>query len=49
MTLRREPDLVHGFVNAVGLGGRSREAMAEIASALRAGLAPAGRARGQHR
>ena len=24
VTLRREPDLVHGFINAVGLGGRSR-------------------------
>ena len=40
-TLRRERDLVHGFVNAVGLGGRAREAMAEIATAIRAGLAAA--------
>jgi acetyl esterase len=39
VTLRREPDLVHGFVNAVGLGGRSREAVGEIAAAIRAGLA----------
>jgi acetyl esterase len=37
-TLRREPDLVHGFINAVGLGGRPREAMAEIAASIRAGL-----------
>jgi acetyl esterase len=40
-TLRRESDLVHGFVNAVGLGGRAREAMAGIAAAIRAGLTPA--------
>ena len=33
---------MHGFVNAVGLGGRAREATAAIAAALRAGLAPAG-------
>jgi acetyl esterase len=39
VTLRREPDLVHGFINAVGLGGRSREAGEPIAAALRAGLA----------
>lgn len=38
-TLQREPDLVHGFINAVGLGGRSREAATSIAAALRAGLA----------
>ena len=38
MTLRREPDLVHGFINAVGLGGRSREAMDGVAAAIRAGL-----------
>lgn len=37
-TLRREPDLVHGFINAVGLGGRSREAADAIAAKLRAGL-----------
>jgi len=37
-TLRREPDLVHGFVNAVGLGGRAREATAAIAVAIREGL-----------
>ncbi len=42
VTLKREPDLVHGFINAVGLGGRSREAVGEIAAAIRTGLlAPA--------
>ena len=39
-TLRREPDLVHGFINAVGLGGRAREAVGAIAAAISAGLAP---------
>ncbi len=29
-TLRRERDLVHGFVNAVGLGGRARDATARL-------------------
>jgi len=38
-TLRRESDLVHGFVNAVGLGGRAREATARVAAAIREGLA----------
>jgi len=38
VTLRREPDLVHGFINAVGLGGRSHEAMTAIATAIREGL-----------
>ncbi len=42
VTVRRESDLVHGFVNAVGLGGRARQATAALADALRAGLAPAG-------
>ncbi len=37
-TLRRESDMVHGFVNAVGLGGRPREATAEIAAAIGDGL-----------
>ncbi len=41
ITLRRERDLVHGFVNAVGLGGRAREATAEIAAAIRTGLTAA--------
>ena len=40
VTLRRESDLVHGFINVVGLGGRAREAMDPIAAALRHGLAP---------
>ena len=26
VTLKREPDLVHGFINAVGLSARAREA-----------------------
>jgi acetyl esterase len=38
VALKREPDLVHGFINAVGLGGRSREALGEIAAAIRRGL-----------
>ena len=38
VTLRREPDLVHGFINAVGLGGRSRQACETIAAAIREGL-----------
>ena len=38
VTLRREPDLVHGFVNAVGLGGRAAEAAGAFATALRDGL-----------
>ena len=37
--LRREPDLVHGFINAVGLGGRAREATHAIATALRNAVA----------
>ena len=39
VALRRHADFVHAAVNAVGLGGRSREMMLEIASALRVGLA----------
>lgn len=35
---RCQEDLVHGFVNFTGLGGRFREAMAEAAATLRAGL-----------
>jgi acetyl esterase len=38
VTLRRESDLVHGFINAVGLGGRSREAVTAVAAAIREGL-----------
>ncbi len=45
--LRREPDLVHGFVNAVGLGGRAREAMDGIAAEMREGLARAGAGTGE--
>jgi acetyl esterase len=45
VTLRREPDLVHGFVNAVGLGGRAAEAAGAFATALRAGLRGAAGAR----
>ena len=33
-----QPDLVHGFVNMIGLTARCREAVAEAAGALRAGL-----------
>ncbi|MGI9019103.1 MAG: alpha/beta hydrolase [Solirubrobacterales bacterium] len=39
VTQRREADLVHGFINAVGLGGRAEEAMGEAAAAMRKGLA----------
>jgi acetyl esterase len=38
-TLRREPDLVHGFINAVGVSPRAREAVGAIAAAIRAGVA----------
>ena len=38
VTVKRERDLVHGFINAVGLGGRSREALGEVVAAIRAGL-----------
>jgi acetyl esterase len=38
VALRRQDDFIHAFVNAVGIGGRSREATLEIASALRLGL-----------
>jgi acetyl esterase len=37
-TLRREPDLIHGFINAVGVSSRARDAVAPIAAAIRAGL-----------
>ena len=39
-TLRRHPDLVHGFATALGVGRRPRQAVAEAAAALRAALAP---------
>jgi acetyl esterase len=37
-TLRREPDLVHGFINAVGVSARAREAVGKIAAAIRSGV-----------
>ncbi|HEY3263478.1 MAG TPA: alpha/beta hydrolase fold domain-containing protein [Pseudonocardiaceae bacterium] len=39
VVLRRFDDLYHGFANAVGIGRRGREAMLEIAGALRVGVA----------
>jgi len=44
VALRRQADLIHGFASLVELGGRFREALAEAAGALQAGLAmrPAG-------
>ena len=38
-TLLRYPDQIHGFLNAVGVGRRSRAAVAEIAAHLKAALA----------
>lgn len=35
----RQPDLIHGFANLLGLGGRFREAVLEAAAVLRTGLA----------
>ena len=37
--LRREPDLMHGFANLLGISVRCREAVAQAAGALRVGLA----------
>jgi acetyl esterase len=37
--LSRQPDLIHGYVNFLGVGRRFREATAEAAGALRLGLA----------
>ena len=42
---RCESDLVHGFINAVGLGGRAREAMDDVAAAMRESLSAAEGAR----
>jgi len=42
VALRRFDDLYHGFANAVGIGRGGREAMLEIAGALRVGLAIGG-------
>jgi len=39
VTLRREPDLMHGFANLLGISVRCREAVAQAAGALRVGLA----------
>ena len=38
-TLRREPDLIHAFINGVGLGGRVAEATARSPRRSRVGLA----------
>jgi acetyl esterase len=38
VVLRRQEDLIHGFANMFGLGGRFAEALAEAAGALRMGL-----------
>jgi acetyl esterase/lipase len=46
-TLKREPDLVHGFINAVGVSSRAREAVGSIAEAIRSGLAPGSTSRSQ--
>jgi acetyl esterase len=40
VALNRESDLIHGFVNFLGVGRRFREATAEAAGALRLGLSP---------
>ncbi|HWD07214.1 MAG TPA: alpha/beta hydrolase [Amycolatopsis sp.] len=39
VALSRQPDLIHGFLNFTGVGTRFREAVAELAGALRLGLA----------
>jgi acetyl esterase len=39
VALRRHPGLIHGYASFADLGGRSREALAEAAGALRTGLA----------
>jgi acetyl esterase len=40
VALSRQPDLIHGYINFIGVGQRFREATAEAAGALRLGLAP---------
>lgn len=40
VALSRQPDLIHGYINFLGVGQRFREATAEAAGALRLGLAP---------
>ncbi|GAA3559260.1 alpha/beta hydrolase [Amycolatopsis ultiminotia] len=39
VALSRQSDLIHGFLNFTGIGSRFREAVAELAGALRQGLA----------
>jgi acetyl esterase len=41
VALRRHDDLIHGFINFTGVGTRFREALAEMAGALRIALATA--------
>ncbi len=38
VTLRREPDLIHGFASMLGISVRCREALAQAAGALQSGL-----------
>jgi len=42
VALSRQPDLIHGYVNFLGVGTRFREAAAEAAGALRVGLSVSG-------
>jgi acetyl esterase len=46
VALRRHTGLIHGFVNAIGVGHTGREALLEAAGALRVGLALAPRSSG---
>jgi acetyl esterase len=46
VALRRHAGLIHGFVNAIGIGRTGREALLEAAGALRVGLALAPRPSG---
>jgi acetyl esterase len=39
VALRRHPGLIHGFANLTAISRSSREAMSEVAGALRMGLA----------
>jgi acetyl esterase len=39
VALRRHSELIHGFINAVGIGQLGRDALLEAAGALRVGLA----------
>ncbi|MER6399511.1 alpha/beta hydrolase [Kitasatospora sp. NPDC001603] len=40
VALSRQPDLIHGYINYLGIGRRFREATAEAAGALRLALSP---------